>query len=211
MSGSPAAFGMSGRLIAFNQKEMYVRLDTLRLKPERPDVPMEYVEPFLGTWWHVQGNAQSGVALSTPDPTFLKAQTQALTVTEDKGFEKVDGRYHYHYDVTLNREKFAELLHGGEGGTDIDDLKATGEVWIDAETFFLTKAVWIVEDLPTDDGRLSAIFTVDLNNHNKADPVRVPTQSKELTPSLLAPLFHPDLTLPLVEDEERDDTDRGAP
>ncbi len=213
MSGSPAAMSLSGRLVAFNQKEMYVRLDTFHLTPSRPDVPMAYIEPLLGMWWHIEGNAQSGTMLSTPDPTFLKAQTEAITVTEDHGLEKVDGRYQYHYSVALDRAKFTELLHGQDDASmnDAATLQATGEVWIDAEQFVLTHAAWKVENLPTDDGVLNAMVDITLSDHNKADPVHVPTTSKQLNPALLAPLLHPDDSIPLMEDPEESSSSSSTP
>lgn len=213
MSGSDAAMTFSGRIVAFNQKEMYVRLDTFTLSPERPDVPMDSIGLMLGTWWHLEGNGASGAVLTTPDPTFLQAQTEALSITEDHGVEKRDGRYMYHYDALLDRKKFSDLLkkQGNVQDVDINELHVAGEVWIDAETFVLRHAVWHLSKIPTGDGELTSTISMTLSDHNNAEPVRVPTSSKTLTPAMLAPFFHPDDTIPLAEEDNQDNTDASTP
>ena len=77
-----------------------------------------------GTWWQLSEPLETTMS---PDSSILLQQMDGIVVTKDLGREEVEGNDAYHYAVRMR-----------------DNEKTTGEVWIDAETFHLKKAMWSI-------------------------------------------------------------------
>ena len=108
--------------------------------------------------------------------------------------ETLNGRSAYRYDTALDKEKLALYLKkvAADRGEpmpqeELDSLltsfSATGELWVDAENFFIHKLTWDVQKLPVGASPPLAVkFTVTLRDHNAAPPVTPPEKFELFSP-----------------------------
>ncbi len=180
--------------------DVFLKVDELTVEPAHPSMSFDSLEAIRGRWVRMPsgGAAQSGV---TPDPSLLRAQSQVITVTRDKGLKDIHGTEAYTYDVALNKEKLLAFLQSSalESGEAFDVasaeaftslFSATGELWIDAAEFFVHKLSWEMESR-SDDG-LTASIDVEFTDHNKAPAIVLPPEAEVLMSSgssLLTPFL----------------------
>lgn len=176
--------------------ETYLKLSSLTVDPEHPMLRKETLDRFLGVWWKIPENAQtSGV---TPDPSVLQAQSEVITLVEDKGIVTLAGRRAYHYRVTIDREKLrAYLQRVSEGrGEEHDRSKtekmlstynAEGEIWIDAETFHIQRLSWRIDSLHQTEKAYSVHFDVTFSDINAAIEISPPVDFELFSPLLFLP------------------------
>lgn len=179
--------------------ERYVRLRSLTIEPPHPSIVQESIVTVQGQWWRLAPGLSGGSALfMTPDPSLLRAQAEILRVTRDRGIQRIHGKDAYRYDVTVDPVRLLLYLQrvAEQSGQAFDRVEAaellalydaTGELWIDAETFLPHRISWQVS-LRADALRVFAL-TVDLTRHNDADPVRPPADAQDLSVESLATLF----------------------
>ena len=177
------------------ENDVYVFLRSLSVRPEYPLFNKKAMERFMGTWWRIPTGEDQRVSSSmTPDPRLLRAQSEIVRVVKDRGIASINGREAYHYDVAMDLEKLAAFLKrvADERGETFDaaatkeflsSLHASGELWIDTETFYLHRIVW---NIPSSEaGGLSGQLRADLRDHDAAPPVTPPAQYKTFSPLLL--------------------------
>lgn len=172
-------------------------------------------DAILGTWWTLPlDSGNHAVRSLTPDPRFLRAQSEIIIIINDLGLEDVEGRNAYHYAVSIDHDRLVGLMRGlaEERGQPfsaenarraLERYDARGELWIDAETFAVRRISWAVvpKDAPT---TMRLTLRMDLRNHDAATAVLAPAQSKpidrEFLPHLSAAvktvssLLHPWMT-----------------
>ncbi len=182
--------------------DSYVRVSALKLTPE-PALLAGNRASWIGKWWKIpREGGNLPLQPLTPDPQFLRAQAAVVTVTKDFGLEDINGRDAYRYAVSIDPERLVALMQESAekrgkpfdaalARTELAQYDATGELWIDAETFVLHRFSWTVsaKDRPS---ALRLHFIADLRNHNGAAPITVPADyqvfSRELLLKNLLPL-----------------------
>lgn len=168
-----------GALSALAQDELYLRLDAIDADPPLDEnSALSQLAPLLGEWFlfpYASAGSERDADRITPDPQALKEQASLVTVTENHGFEHVSGRYAYRYSVKLDKEKFLKMFPPAEGEAVNDALfDAEGELWIDAENFYLRKAEWSVTRLPVLEGEFRGTFSLELTGHDLSVTVTSP-------------------------------------
>ncbi len=183
-TGETEAASFKGSVVIPSEGEVYLKADNILLG--------EGLTPFLaaltGTWWKIPetGTGSSNGAL-TPDPSLLSMQMETVTLTKDRGTERINQRLAYKYDVTMDREKLLNYLEktekerGGEFDrtewqTYLSLRDISGTVWIDAEHFLPSKILWTIvsrdPDMP-DTVELDVTFT----DHNGQVSIVPPSSS----------------------------------
>ena len=116
------------------------------------------------------------------DQRWIALQTSALQVTKDLGLAEVDGRDAYHYAVALDVDALQAMFAGQDSQELRDTLRdrLNGEVWIDADTFLLQRAVWRLSDLQMPEGSLSMDLDVAVFDHNRAQAQIAPPMPNEI-------------------------------
>lgn len=181
-------------IVVWNQ-ELFLFLKDLVVEPAHPLLDRASVELFRGKWWKIPEASQGNAAITvTPDPRMLEAQAEVVKVDRDRGMMTIDGRSVYHYDVSLDREKLAaymkriaeergETLSVEELQEKLQGLVATGELWIDAETFFVHRLTWNVrKEDPGDDSGFALTFTANLRDFNTAPFITPPKEFETFSP-----------------------------
>ncbi len=171
-------------------REMFFLIDSLELSSDNPLFTQESLQKLLHHWWKIpQKNAGSMVPVS-PDPGLLRAQSEVVKVTKDLGVFSLDGSDAYHYGVTLDPQKMAAYLQRLseenhrplDRDTTLDDLGAyetKGELWIDAETFFVRKIQWTIRPRSGKSVPYALTVTAKLSDHNAAKPIEYPSNFSE--------------------------------
>jgi len=202
--------------IIAGKQEVYVNVSSLTLSPEEELIQPETIAMIVDQWWKLPSAdelAQENIAV-TPNPRLLKAQAEVVRILEDKGMEEVDGAESYHYQVEVDKTQLMDYLKkvSEEDGTEFDQarvevelapIEITGELWIDAETYFVRQLEWDVENIDEEDFGIS--FKVTFTNHNEADSISPPEEFKVFSPFMF---MQPDEgTLPFndLDLEEYDD------
>jgi len=187
-------------IVMLPQQETFLRLNMLVTDPEQHLFQASLLDLVAGKWWLLpsQGSASSPVpgGTLTRSPNLLKAQSQVVRVREDDGLTMLDGKKVYHILVELDPEKLLGYLAQVAGERQepfdrsaaahtLENLKASGELWVDADTFYLRRVSWDVESLEEENGMtVSGSFTVDLSDHNAAPPIIPPKDASPLSPQL---------------------------
>lgn len=172
------------------ENKVYVRINSLTVTPADPSLSADAIAPMLGTWFILPSSAEAmrGMSDVSPDPKLLQAQSQVVSVTNDLGIEKVDGKDAYHYQVTLDPEKLVAFLQtmSSAAGQEFDPAAAMalsslfagkGELWIDHETSFTRRIIW--DFSPTDESLSFTLnLTAELGNYNNAAQIEFPVDAK---------------------------------
>lgn len=136
----------------------------------------------------------------TPDPELLRAQAAVVAVTRDHGIEQIHGGAAHRYDVTIDRAKLEQWLAGvaaEEGGqfdathiaSVLDGVQASGELWIDADSFVVHRVQWSLERT-VGDKPFSLRLSIDMTDHNRAPAVLLPEVTQPLSlEALLLQIF----------------------
>ncbi|MBU0766252.1 hypothetical protein KKF55_00485 [Patescibacteria group bacterium] len=187
-------------VITAPHNETYIKIRTVDTKPVYPLLTPDIVSRIIDRWWEMPtDNANPREIMPTPDPILLKAQSQVVSVIGDLGFDIIRSRRVYHYQVEVDREKLYNYLItlSKDNAQDVDEeyirtmldgLSALGELWIDAETFYLQRIIWTIEALnPKENKPMTISFTMDLMDHNNTDHVVLPEDSDLFTVEELLP------------------------
>ncbi|MDD5102836.1 MAG: hypothetical protein PHX93_00375 [Candidatus Peribacteraceae bacterium] len=189
----------AGEMLVASKKELFFRIQSLSTEPDDSLFQPELVQLLTGRWWALPApdSAQEGTVpggTMTPSPGVLRAQAQVVRVTEDRGTVTLDGAPAYHYAVAIDPDKLlaylAEVASARNETPDraglsaaIAGLQATGEMWIDAQTYSLRQVSWEIAKLQTDQGVLSGSFTVRLSEFDRAPPVAPPADAQPFSPA----------------------------
>jgi len=188
-------------ILLMPRQETYLKLNTLKTDPEQNFFHVQLLNAVLGKWWLFPSQGATASALPggtiTPSPNLLKAQSQVVRVRRDDGLTILDGKRVYHVLVEVDPAKLLAYLEQvarerqesfdrSAAQRTLERLKADGELWVDAETFFLQRVTWDVESLEEEDGMIiSGSFFVNLSDHNAVPPIVPPKDAQILSPQML--------------------------
>ncbi|MDD5469805.1 MAG: hypothetical protein PHO92_03345 [Candidatus Peribacteraceae bacterium] len=158
----------------------------------------EAVGKVAGKWWRIPGQQRAGSVAITPDPGLLQAQVEVVKVTREYGIRTLDGAQVFHYDVTMDPDLLVTFLRkvAEEKGEEFDEtevrksvgrMRMEGELWIDADTYYVRKLEWQIEQDPADDrgAQVTILFRMSMRDHNKADPIILPESAEPFSPFVL--------------------------
>lgn len=190
--------GLNGEVRVAGPNEVYVLLNDFTSSQNALFSP-EVLSGIKGKWWLMPSDeaAPSVINDVSPDPSLLRAQAEVVTITKNRNIRKRDGVDVYHYDTALDKEKlrtFMQTLAAEKGNqlseSDealIDSLDATGELIIDAETYFVREIRWDIHRAVLADGRTAqGNISFVLSDHNAAPQIVPPTGATPLAlPNLI--------------------------
>lgn len=182
--GETKEYGLTGDVMVLDEGKVLVRLTNME-----GDQPM-YTNPFaigLINQWVQLPMAGSGTD-TVRDARLLRMQTEVLRVTNEKGIEKIAGRDAYRYDVAIDEAKMLAFLEqvarqrGEQPAKDewnemLETYDATGEAWIDAETFHVLRLTWHIVSKDAA-APMTLDISTDIGEHNRAEPIVPPTNVK---------------------------------
>lgn len=196
LSGDSSVSGTL-EVVVISEDEVYMNVHSLISQPSTAFFRPEMIGALAGQWWLLSEDQSPPMADSvTPDPRLFQAQAEVVSVTRDRGIEMINGRDAYHYDTVLDKEKLAEYLDavaeekGEQFDTEeiiatIDEIEASGQLWIDTETFFVQKINWVVQSMPLKNGGTASItFTVTFRNQNESPAILPPQGAKQFSPAI---------------------------
>lgn len=192
--GEHRTLSLEGQAITRSQSDWFFLLQQLDVEPPLDDRQTAMLTQVAGQWWKVE-NVSDAEALSvTPDPQLLRAQSEVVIVTKDGGIETINGHEAYRYDVTIDPDKlvaFMQKVSESNGNTfnaasakaELANYEATGQVWIDAKTFYVHRLSWNIRTklYVQGHGGLSIVLTANLKDHDAA-PAIVEPQDARLFP-----------------------------
>lgn len=182
------AIDFRGSVAVVDDTETYVRIDSMEGDAGESVMPITDFSQYVGRWVALPSDNERPAVRLTPDPYLLKAQTAVVTVLKDNGVTRIGDRRMYHYMVAVDRDELRKTAEKA-GRSDLESIEATGELWIDADTFYLHKAKWDVSALPMLEGIAQAHIIVALSEHDAAPPVRIPAEAVDADPlTLVFPL-----------------------
>jgi hypothetical protein len=174
-----------------------MNIHSLSSQPSSTLFRPEMIGVIAGKWWLLsEGDTPPAVESVSPDPRLLQAQAQVVSVTRDRGMTTINGRDVHHYDVALDTEKLVAYLsavaeeNGGEFDAaevrkEVKAIEASGQLWIDAETYYVQKIEWVVQSLPINRGGAASVkFTITFRNHNDAPAIVPPKDAKQFSPTM---------------------------
>jgi hypothetical protein len=193
----PSSVAGTLEVVVITEDEVYMNIHSLTSQPNSAIFRPEIIGMLSGKWWQLsEGDTLPVAEKITPDPRLLQAQAQVVSVTRDRGITTINGRDTHHYDTTLDKEKLVSYLaaiakeqfqefDAAETQAAIEDIKASGQLWIDAETYFVQKIAWVVQSIPLEgDGIASVSFTITFRNHNDAPAIIPPQNAKVFSPAV---------------------------
>lgn len=185
-----SASGFAMQVVAVDGCDIYVL-------PRRGDVPFARTQAgasgaTLGSWQKFACGTASPGAGST-DADDVQRELQAMDMVEDLSPASIDGRPAYHFRVSVNAQRFLEVLSMAVPPRSAEEMqrtrefldayRITGELWMDRESFFLRRLAW---DLTPVRG-IGPAFRLEgrLWDQNAAPAVSVPQEASRADASAL--------------------------
>ena len=193
--GGDDIFSATVGVVVGGSQDLYVKLHSFESEGSNPLFNDQLVGKFIGQWWHIPSRENQLASISvTPDPRLLNAQAQVVRVVQDRGMSSLRDRSSYRYDVVVDHDKLLSYLRevSVEQGKPFDEaavrasianLEATGEIWIDAETYYVQRLQWDVSQ--GSEGVMKSVtasFLVDFYDHDSVAPIELPEDALEFTP-----------------------------
>lgn len=194
----------AGDVVMIGKRDTYFRLQSLSTDSDQVRFQKDLLDRMLGVWWHVPSTEPDVPIVAggtfTPSPSLLRAQSQVVKVIADKGATVIDGRNAYHLQVGIDQARLLQFLEDAAKakGTAFDrtsasaslrNLKATGEMWVDAQTFSLLRVSWNIDSLT--EGNNAAVFggtfTISFSDFNTVPAITPPSDAKPLSPEFFSP------------------------
>lgn len=187
--GGESSWELSAQMIVAGESETYLKLNSFTSDPPSLIAVSPLFAQLQNQWWIFPSQASPVPASPVrPDPQFLKMQSEAVRVTNDNGIVPYNGRKAHHYDVTLDHEKLMTYLENiardsgkpfshEETEATLKGWNATGEMWIDADTFYLLRAQWDITG--TEGEHPSTVeFSVNVSDHNAHITITPPAEAQ---------------------------------
>lgn len=188
-------------VILFDQREFFFRIDALETDPIQSLFQPELIALLLHRWWALPSPSQPEGAIAvpggvTPPPHLLRMQSQVVRVKRDVGSATLDGDPMHHYAVAVDHAKLLQFFEEAARSRTVafdraqfeasmQDLEATGELWIDRKTFFLRQAQWTLKNIRWRDAAWSVSFTAAFTDINAAPPIVPPSDAETFSTSAL--------------------------
>lgn len=171
---------LAGILTIPGTGETFLRIDELEIPGRDAVLAAGFGDSSaaLQRWWRAGNNERPAAVRETADARHIERQMQSLRIDKDMGMERSDAGYAYHYAVTIDPQA---SVQNGESDA-MPDLRGSGEIWIDARTFRLLRAKWIVADIPLAGTLGSVLLDVRLRNHGKGGHLVLPDNDAEPVP-----------------------------
>lgn len=174
-----------GDVIVAGEHEIYTKLEELTFDPPHPLYSSPEFAALKGQWWLMP--SESGSTLNepviTPDPRFLRMQTDVIEVVKDRGIVTVDGVKVHHYDTVVDKQKLSAFmneiaLQGGNQSISetLPMIDITGELWIDAQSYVIRNAHWSVHSSDAANP-LEANISLKVTDHNTGVTVVPPANA----------------------------------
>lgn len=187
---SSSQLHVAGDLTVLNGNETYLQLQSI--SGDDPAFASPLFAGMLHQWWQLPSTGTGNTASS--DPRLLRMQTSILTVTRDAGFDEIGDREAYHYEVTPDPAKLAAFLNEvaaqrgepsqAEAWTQmLGEHEAQGEVWIDADTFNVSRITWDIRSKETAEP-MALLLDLTLTDHGAAEPISPPSDAKPFPSNL---------------------------
>ncbi|MFH1444784.1 MAG: hypothetical protein ABIG34_05380 [Candidatus Peregrinibacteria bacterium] len=189
----------AGEMVVVGKKDLYFNVESLSTEPDGSLFQPELVALLAGQWWALPsaaGEEEGAVpgGTMTPSPNLLRAQSQVVRVVRDRGTTSLDGATVFHYDVAIDQDKLLayleqvaaarnETLDRDSLARSLVGLQATGEMWIDAESYVLRQALWTIENFRMQQGMFSGSFSIHLSDFDSAPTVTPPVEAKPFAPA----------------------------
>lgn len=200
----------NAEVVSIQPDQLFLQVHSLTVQPNNTLFNPSMLALFMGRWWQLPQNQQALPSTDVaPDPRILSAQSQVVTVANDRGVSELHGVQVRSFDVVLDSEKMIAYLSkiAAEQGEDFDaadmreqlsSLDARGQLWIDIQTYHIVKMQWVVERLQTsDEGELALSFVVSMRNHNAAPHIQAPEDATLFSPlEFLAPTLGSEQAFP---------------
>ncbi len=170
----PLAF--SGALTLPGTGEVYFRIDQFDVPGAQELLSECFDDPAnaLKRWWKTGSFKRSAVHRQAADALLIQRQLQALRIDKDNGMTKVGETYLYHYEVSIDPDRLDMLLDQPAVDEEAPAVSGNGELWIDARTFQLTRALWNVGD-----GMLDVRADIHVLRHGHGGRLLLPTGEAE--------------------------------
>ena len=184
-------------VVVMSEDEVYMNLHSLMSQPSSDLFKPEVIGLIASRWWLLPSDAPpSATATVAPDPALLKAQSEVVVVKKDRGVTEVHGFPSYHYDVVIDKEKLisylktvseskGQILDLENIAVELEQVEASGQLWIDAETYHVRKISWVVQSFPIGDSTVASVsFSVTFRNINDAPTIEPPEGAQRFTPEV---------------------------
>jgi len=193
-SDTESEWSAVGDVVVAGQNEIYTKLDSIEIEPPHPIFSSPSFEALIGQWWLMpSGSGATTDPSITPDPRFLRMQTDVIEVVKDRGIITMDGTKVHHYNAVVDKEKLAAFmneitLQGGNQtiSETLPTIDMTGELWIDAQTYVIRKAEWSVRSSDANNP-LEAAIELNVTDHNAGATVTPPAQAMPVPAGFLNP------------------------
>ncbi len=165
-----------GELRATADQQLFIRFDDLAVFPSAESIAST-IDRIRGQWLRIPASPKQAQNPITPDQQWIELQAQVVNVDRDLGMQPMpDGSLAYHYVVSLDPSKLAEVLSSQtlNERKSLQSLRAKGELFIDSRTFILSKAVWHVEGIASPSGAIEGQMTMELARGNDEWRLDVP-------------------------------------
>ncbi|MFA6039092.1 MAG: hypothetical protein WC698_02415 [Candidatus Peribacteraceae bacterium] len=149
------------------------------------------LDSMKGEWWRMSCKGSTAVMPTTPDPASVTRQSDVLMVKKEWEREEIHGRDAYHYGIGLDADKltayiasFSSGLGGGEEQvlSLLGEEKIGGELWVDAESFYLHRLVWNLQDVRKGGASVPVgMFDLQLQDHDGVLSSTLPARARLLT------------------------------
>jgi hypothetical protein len=180
--------------IVVTSTDVYFRLRSFTVNPPHPAIHSEQAAALVGTWYKLP--SEQNQADVTPDPGLLRAQSQVIHVTEDRGLSRVGDHESYNYVIESDPQKLRQFLENSGDPRGAESVSALvtllngmkGDMLINSKTFFVDKFRW-----SSSGGQDSASMSLDmtLTNHNNAAPVTPPQGAVPFDLTKISPVSLP--------------------
>lgn len=181
--GGSADIRAMGEVIVAGENEVYTNIERLDIEPADPLFSSDMFRQLIGHWWKMpSGSGANNLPIESisPDPAFLKMQTDVIAVTRDRGIVRMDGRSVHHYDTAIDTQKLASFLQKvPNAGLPLPllDASITGELWIDAETYVVRRAVWKAHPVEGSSSTQRITLTLDVTDPDAGVTVTPPANA----------------------------------
>lgn len=208
-SDQPVTWGTLFSVISLQPGDVFLRVDSLQTDPANPMLQSSALTSMLRNWWQMPKRMTDSTEASlTADPSFLRMQAEIVTVTRDKGFDRIDGYSSHHYVVSLDQQKLLSYLKSvAEKRGDVFDAQKVeadlaqftmnGELWIDEESYYVRKIVWTIDKQDADGNSVSGLHcTITVTDHGEDIRISPPAVSQPFPSELPLPWLMPSSDIP---------------